>query len=265
MGVGTERTPCRSVKILGASILFTGCALIAMSAHLANAEEVSRQSFWNSEETASSDLRPFSKWRSVLERYAQEMERYQGRDCVSSLFSDCPYEEWSGFLAGIADNDRWGQLVAVNGFVNARRYMEDERNWGIDDYWATPGEFLARAGDCEDYAIAKYLSLKELGWPKDDLRVVVVRDSNLRVAHAVLVVAFGGRTWVLDNQKSGVHETADVWHYRPVFSINETSWWHHRPDNAADRRRRPASISSPSKLDATPAAAEPSPATARQR
>lgn len=245
--------------MLCAGVVFAGGTLFSALGHVAKADGVSRQSFWNSLEFVSSNLRPFWKWRAALERYAQETQDNDGLHCSSSLFSDCPYDEWRRVLAEISDNDRWSQLVAVNSFFNARRYIPDERNWGIADYWATPGEFLTRAGDCEDYAIAKYLSLRELGWSEGDLRVVVVRDSNLRAAHAVLVVAFGGRTWVLDNQTTRVNETAEVRHYRPVFSINETSWWHHQPDNPSNTGRRPIPINSTLKLEATPAAADPHP------
>ena len=125
---------------------------------------------------ASRDLRPFWKWRAVIQRYSQEMEQNRRRECSSSLFNDCPFDEWRRFLKDTAERGRWSQLVAVNAFMNARRYVADERNWGVSDYWATPGEFMSRAGDCEDFAIAKYLSLRELGWDAGDLRVVVVRD-----------------------------------------------------------------------------------------
>jgi len=256
VGAGTKGKLCWRAVMLCAGVVFAGGTLFSPLGLVARAEGVSRQSFWNSQEIVSSNLRPFWKWRAVLERYAQEREDKGSRYCSSSLFSDCPYDEWRRFLAELSKNDPWGQLVAVNSFFNARRYIPDERIWGIKDYWATPGEFLTRAGDCEDFAIAKYLSLKELGWSEGDLRIVVVRDSNLQTAHAVLVVTFGGRTWVLDNQTTRVNETTEVRHYRPVFSINETSWWHHQPDNLTNPRRRPVPINSSLKLEATPAAAE---------
>ncbi len=226
-------------------------------AHSADAAELSQRSFWNTQGVASRDLRPFWKWRAVIQRYSQEMEQNRRRECSPSLFNDCPFDEWRRFLKDTAERGRWSQLVAVNAFMNARRYVADERNWGVSDYWATPGEFMSRAGDCEDFAIAKYLSLRELGWDAGDLRVVVVRDSELNVAHAVLVVFFGGRSWVLDNQASRVTETADIGYYRPVFSINETSWWQHRPASERDAERPPALLTPAQKADETPAGADP--------
>jgi predicted transglutaminase-like cysteine proteinase len=87
---------------------------------------------------------------------------------------------------------------------------------------------MTKFGDCEDYAIAKFLSLKRLGWTDDELRVAAVKDLNLNVGHAVLIVYYGGKTWVLDNQIRRVVATASIRHYQPVYSINETSWWRHR-------------------------------------
>jgi predicted transglutaminase-like cysteine proteinase len=112
--------------------------------------------------------------------------------------------------------------------MNTRRYITDPRNWGVPDYWETPGEFMTKFGDCEDYAIAKFLSLKRLGWTDDELRIAAVKDLNLKVGHAILIVYHAGKTWVLDNQIKRVVEAESIRHYQPVYSINETSWWRHR-------------------------------------
>jgi predicted transglutaminase-like cysteine proteinase len=117
--------------------------------------------------------------------------------------------------------------------MNARRYVPDDKNWGMQDYWATPGEFLARSGDCEDFAIAKFLSLKQLGWTDDELRLVAVKDRTLGVGHAVLVAYFGGKIWLLDNQLEQVTDLDTVRHYEPVYSINESHWWLHKNNERA--------------------------------
>jgi predicted transglutaminase-like cysteine proteinase len=185
-------------------------------------------SFFNSSEIRSDDLKPFTKWRAALLRYSKEQAKERLGTCQSSLFNICHYEEWEAFLDGIRGDDRWTQLRAVNHYMNTRRYITDPRNWGVKDYWATPGEFMEKFGDCEDYAIAKFLSLKRLGWSGDDLRVAAVKDLNLKIGHAVLIVYFEGKAWLLDNQIKQVIDTKSVRHYRPVFSINETFWWRHR-------------------------------------
>ncbi len=59
------------------------------------------------------------------------------------------------------------QIQAVNQFLNQWQYKTDEQNYGQRDYWAAPLEFLRRSGDCEDYAIVKYVSLRQLGFAAD--------------------------------------------------------------------------------------------------
>ena len=203
-------------------------AICVLPAPGSEASETSHPSFFNSVEIRSDNLTPFRKWRSALDRYSKEQASKEVRNCVSSLFNICHYEELADFLDGKRGDDKWDQLVAVNHYMNTRRYITDPRNWGVKDYWATLGEFMEKFGDCEDYAIAKYLALKKLGWTDDELRLAAVKDLNLKVGHAVLIVYHDGKTWMLDNQIRRVVDTETVRHYRPVFSINETAWWRHR-------------------------------------
>ncbi len=208
--------------------VFLVAAVLSLSGQRAEAAEQIQLSFLNSQEVRSTNTRVFAKWRAALQRYSEERVREQARKCTATFFKACHYKDWQKFLDEIRGENKWDQLTAVNRYMNTRRYISDSRNWGVTDYWATPGEFMARSGDCEDFAIAKYLSLRQLGWSEDELRVAVVRDLSLKVNHAVLIVYFDGRTWMLDNQIRRVVETESVRHYRPVFSINEKYWWRHR-------------------------------------
>jgi predicted transglutaminase-like cysteine proteinase len=219
---------CR--RFLAASLLVLAAALALVLARPlpAAAQEAARASFFRSQEVRSADLQAFSKWRGALARYAAESEKERGASCEKAVFTRCHYQEWQAFLATIAGKTRWEQLIAVNQYMNTRAYITDPVNWGVSDYWETPGEFMARYGDCEDYAIAKFLSLKQLGWTDEEVRIAAVTDLNLKVGHAVLIASYGGRTWLLDNQIKQVVDTENVRHYQPVFSINETWWWRHR-------------------------------------
>ncbi len=97
----------------------------------------------------------------------------------------------------------------------------------MKDYWSAPAEFFANGGDCEDYVISKYLSLRWLGFRADDVRLVVLIDQNRRLAHAVLVVKLDGRTLVLDNLNDRVRSWSELPHYRPLYSLNEQAVWLH--------------------------------------
>jgi predicted transglutaminase-like cysteine proteinase len=63
---------------------------------------------------------------------------------------------------------------------------------------------------------------------RDDMRIVVLNDLNLRIAHAVLAVYVSGKPYILDNQISKVVPASSIHHYQPVYSINENGWWLHR-------------------------------------
>jgi predicted transglutaminase-like cysteine proteinase len=139
----------------------------------------------------------------------------------------CVPAAWLAFLNSIKNQPRDAQMNAVNQWANMRPYVEDEANYGVPDYWATPGEFLARGGDCEDYAITKYYSLERLGFSPDDLRIVVVNDTNLNAFHAVLAVRNNGQTWLLDNQINKVVPMDVAVQYMAIYSLNERGWWMH--------------------------------------
>ena len=111
--------------------------------------------------------------------------------------------------------------------MNSARYIEDINNYGDTDYWATPGQFFDRSGDCEDYAIAKFMTLLELGFSNEQMRIAVVHDTNLNLIHAVLVVYVNDVGYLLDNQIEQVVQVDSVRHYRPYYSLNETRWWRH--------------------------------------
>ena len=119
----------------------------------------------------------------MLERQVNERALYDG-SCTAKRFNRCHLQEWRVLLATLAGKDRKTQLAAVNEFMNRASYIEDLPNWGVPDYWATPLQFLTKDGDCEDYAIAKFVSLRTLGFTNDELRIAVVDDANLQIGRA---------------------------------------------------------------------------------
>lgn len=201
--------------------------LLLAAAPAAAAELSGVPGLFGSQEFRSPDLRPFPKWTGVLARH-QTSHGKIAPACSRSQFGHCPPEGWAEFLAGLSGKSPRAQVDAVNAAMNRARYITDLVNWGTQDYWATPSEFFWKDGDCEDYAIAKYLSLKALGFAQDSLRVVVVQDLNLKIPHAILVVYLDGKPLLLDNQIGTVIEAQRVRHYRPIYSVNETAWWLHR-------------------------------------
>jgi predicted transglutaminase-like cysteine proteinase len=191
-------------------------------------------SYFKSVEMRSSNLKPFKKWNSALARYSKESAVRKKGKCLSKNLDICDYDDWIKFLDTLKGKDKLTQIRAVNQRFNQAKYITDKSNWGQNDLWNSPAEFMQNFGDCEDYAIIKYLSLQYLGFPEDDLRVVAVKDLNLKVGHAILVVFWvdprsgNKRALVLDNQIKKVVDARAVRHYQPVFSINKEYWWRHQ-------------------------------------
>lgn len=203
-----------------------GLTLFALS-DPASARRAGGDSLFGSHEVRSSRMSLFPKWQGALSRYFDE-RKLADAPCTSTVFNRCHLREWKKFLKGLRGETRSEQIKLVNQFMNRQRYIIDPRNYGVPDYWATPRQFLTRDGDCEDYAIAKYLSLRALGFKPRQMRIVVLQDLNLGTAHAVLVVYQGRHKLVLDNQIKTVIDHAVIRHYRPIYSINEEAWWLHR-------------------------------------
>jgi len=85
------------------------------------------------------------------------------------------------------DDSELDKLEKVNDFFNATPYHSDKTVWGADDYWATRLEFIGKdKGDCEDYVIAKYFTLKELGVPPSKMYMTYAKSLKFNVAHMVL-------------------------------------------------------------------------------
>jgi predicted transglutaminase-like cysteine proteinase len=175
---------------------------------------------FGSTEIKSTNISAFTKWTSVMKRFEDQMK--------GSATSQPRMVTWKSALQTLKGKSVREQIDGVNSYINGVRYIEDNGNYGKSDYWATPAEFLARGGDCEDFAIAKYASLRALGFKSDQMRIAIVQDKIKRVAHAVLIVYTKEGTLVLDNQDKRVEFADSITRYKPVFSINSNSWWLHR-------------------------------------
>ena len=141
-------------------------------------------------------------------------------------------EEWDAMIESSKDETILNKIKNVNDFFNKIPYKTDLSVWGVKDYWATPFEFMGiGAGDCEDYAIAKYFSLIKLGISDEKLRITYVSykkaNSKFEQAHMVLTYyhKVGVEPVVLDN----INKTLQVASKRPdlvpVYSFNASGLW----------------------------------------
>jgi len=115
------------------------------------------------------------------------------------------------------------RLGWLNRAVNMTiRPVSDWAQYGLADFWASPLQTLAsEAGDCEDYAIVKYVVLRELSILPEDLRLMIVQDDKREVGHAVVAVRYEQHWLILDNRTMAILNAEDVHHYRPLFALDQ--------------------------------------------
>ena len=121
------------------------------------------------------------------------------------------------------------KLELVNDFMNQTPFLSDREHWGKEDYWATPIEFLStNGGDCEDYSIAKYFTLRALGVPDDKLRITYVKELVVyKEAHMVLAYfpTPDAEPLVLDNINKTIQPASNRNDLLPVYSFNGSGLW----------------------------------------
>ena len=159
------------------------------------------------------------KWHDV-EREVDD-ERLVLRACEQDRAA-CQSPPALQFLA-IVDSARTlegrARLGEINRAINLKiKPMSDLVLYGADDVWSPPLATLAMgAGDCEDYAIAKFVALQEAGVSADDLRIVILRDDHRQEDHAVVAARLDGSWLMLDNRHMVMVEDQQVRDYHPEF------------------------------------------------
>lgn len=188
-------------------------------------------SMFEMDEKRSNNITPFPKWTGMYTRYDEQQTYAADASCGTKRFFPCAIGQWHDLIVAIKNLPFREQLNQVNSWGNSHPYIEDQINWGLEDYWETPNEFMEISGDCEDYAITKYYTLRALGYSADRLRIIILQDQNLGgVIHAVLgVYDDEGVMYILDNQSQRVTPALKIYHYRPIFGINEDAWWAYYP------------------------------------
>jgi predicted transglutaminase-like cysteine proteinase len=123
-------------------------------------------------------------------------------------------------------------LRKVNDFFNRVPFAEDIDHWGVQDYWATPVELLAsNGGDCEDYAIGKYETLKDLGIPVERMRITYVkayiRAQDRGISHMVLAYypTPDSDPWILDNLVDDISLGSRRRDLEPIYGFNDDDIW----------------------------------------
>ncbi len=159
------------------------------------------------------------------DKYAQlakKVSRQYGADAEKRIIS------WRNTVDSVRNGTDLEKLIAVNNFFNQMDFVDDIDHWGKEDYWATPIEFLGtRGGDCEDFTIAKYFSLRELGVPDEKLRLVYVKALTLDQHHMVLAYYHKPTAIpvLLDNLDKALKPASKRRDLLPIYSFNAKNLW----------------------------------------
>ncbi|AFJ02462.1 hypothetical protein Q7C_1312 [Methylophaga frappieri] len=137
-------------------------------------------------------------------------------------------QSWKKLIAENRNQPAHRQLAAANDFINQFAFVDDRLHWQQADYWATPLQtIVTQAGDCEDFALAKYYTLTRMGMPVEQLRLTYVKALTLNQAH--MVVSYyaqkNAMPLVLDNLDRRILPATSRQDLLPVYSFNETGLW----------------------------------------
>ncbi len=135
---------------------------------------------------------------------------------------------WLKLMKSEGENTELEKLNKVNRFFNLFHFIDDIKLWGSENYWASPLEFIGvNGGDCEDFAIAKYFTLRELGIADEKMRITMVKAASIRKYHMVLAYyqTPGAVPLILDNLDGAVKTADKRKDLIPVYSFNASQLW----------------------------------------
>lgn len=160
---------------------------------------------------------------TFTDTFFKDVQQRYGDDAVAR------FRLWQTLIRdGVAESD-WQRIHLANQFFNRQVvYRSDAEHWQKNDYWATPIEALGTAlGDCEDYALAKYFTLRAMGVEDDKLRLMYVRALNINEPHMVLVYfeSHDDIPYVLDNMVADIQQAQFRTDLRPIYSFNASGLW----------------------------------------
>jgi predicted transglutaminase-like cysteine proteinase len=212
---------------LALGALAAGPAGAQTLAEVARAAQGGGGAIFGSAEVRSDSLRGLPQWVRVLNGMRAERGAFEGCAADPARCTTPILKNWRKIITRAGKLSRPEKLKAVNDFFNRWPYKQDKELYGRAEYWATPTEFMARSGDCEDFSIAKYFALRQLGFAKDEMRIVILMDEIRGIGHAVLAVYEGDDILILDSLSNLIVPHDRYRHYRPQYSMNETTRWAH--------------------------------------
>lgn len=159
---------------------------------------------------------------AIDETLIQRVKQIYGGDAATRV------SRWQDLMQQLKDQPEPAKLKGVNDFFNQLTFVPDTVHWGTDDYWATPVEFLgSNGGDCEDFSVAKYFTLKALDIPVERMNITYVKSLVLNQAHMVVTYFANpdAEPLVLDNLINQISPASQRRDLLPIYSFNGENLW----------------------------------------
>lgn len=177
--------------------------------------QAAAEDIFEAEGKLSAPMAALKQWQIMMKTFAVDMHKNPSKNA----------QTWSAFMRSIEDNTPQQKILKVNLWFNAFPYKADDYVYGESDYWASPTEFLEYGGDCEDYTIIKYMTLRLLGFPAEAMKIAMVYDVFSGTDHALLLVKYDDEHFVLDNRENFTTPSYYTERYKPHYVFNEEQFW----------------------------------------
>ena len=165
------------------------------------------------------------KWRKIKADILAELPKLT--KCHSNL-DECTstVRKFEEIVKEAESQGGLAKIAFINAVINALiDYEPDRQQWGVADQWTAPfvnkkGAFETGHGDCEDYALAKYVALRQAGVRSEDVRMVLVHDYAVRVDHAILAIRYDKRWLILDNRWDKLVEDKELTQFKALAAVD---------------------------------------------
>ncbi len=165
------------------------------------------------------------QWPDFISRQTQALQSLSACESQAASCTSNETQRWAALIDSLKTQNRLRQIITVNKWFNRVPYKHDEYAYQALDYWADTLQLLKDKGDCEDYSLAKYYTLRELGFNADEMKIMMVYDQDSFTNHSVLMIYINGTRYMLDSKSDDTDPYEMDTRYKPIYGFNETTAW----------------------------------------
>ncbi|MDL0089361.1 transglutaminase-like cysteine peptidase [Campylobacter gastrosuis] len=149
--------------------------------------------------------------------------------CGSNEICKNVLNHYANFMKKTQTQSDWRKIELVNSYINTIKPRYDDFYNKNVDVWSTRGEFLRSAGgDCEEYAISKKESLKDLG-VNSKTCLLVVKEKLISKGGYHMVLALwqrqGDEPVILDNLSFRVLPLSKRYDLEPLYCLMDAKYY----------------------------------------